>query len=585
MRIATIDKEKCHSEKCQKECINFCPINRKGDKCVYLGEDTKSRIEEDLCIGCGLCVKKCPFKAIDVVNTPEQLKEIPIHRFGENQFVLFRLPFPTKNEVVGLLGPNGMGKTTTLSILSGDIRPNMGSTEDAELSELIKIFRGTDLQSHLESLKEGKMKAVIKPQKVDILATVDRTVSELLDEHDERNVKEEVIKKLQLDACLDRKLKQLSGGELQRVAIAVAYSRKADIYYIDEPSSYLDVFQRLQVAKLLRELSSDASVMVVEHDLATLDFLADKIHVFYGSPGTYGIVSKPQSTRVGINQFLDGYIKEDNVRIRSEHIDFNLGRSSVMEEGETYLKWDDIEKTLDTFSLKVKSGSVHKGEILGIFGSNALGKTTFAKILAGEIKPDNGKVDHNVIISYKPQYISTGFSGTVSDLLQSNVDNIFSEEYKSMITRPLDLEKLMEKQVNHLSGGELQRVAIALALSKQADIYLLDEPSAYLDVEQRLAVAKAIRKLCEQKECSAMIIDHDLLFLSYLSDRAMVFSGESGRSAEAEQFELQEGFNRFLKEVDITFRKDPQTKRPRANKPDSQKDQEQKSANRYFYVE
>ncbi|MBR9682829.1 MAG: ATP-binding cassette domain-containing protein, partial [Candidatus Aenigmarchaeota archaeon] len=310
MRIATIDKEKCHSDKCQKECINFCPINRKGDRCVYLGEDKNARIEEDICIGCGLCVKKCPYKTIEVVNTPEQLKEEPIHRFGENQFVLFRLPFPTKNEVVGLLGPNGMGKTTALRILSGETKPNMGKTQDTELSELIKIFRGTDLQSHLEALKDGKMTAVIKPQQVDILTKVDKTVSELLSEHDERGVKDDVIKKLQLDACIDRKLAQLSGGELQRVAIAIAFSRKADIYYIDEPSSYLDVFQRLEVAKLIRELSKEASVMVVEHDLATLDFLADKIHVFYGVPGTYGIVSKPQSTRVGINQFLDGYIKE-----------------------------------------------------------------------------------------------------------------------------------------------------------------------------------------------------------------------------------------------------------------------------------
>ncbi|MBR9682830.1 MAG: ATP-binding cassette domain-containing protein, partial [Candidatus Aenigmarchaeota archaeon] len=302
-------------------------------------------------------------------------------------------------------------------------------------------------------------------------------------------------------------------------------------------------------------------------------------------PGTYGIVSKPQSTRVGINQFLDGYIKEDNVRIRTEPIDFNLGRSSVMQEGKIYLQWEDIEKTLDTFSLKVKAGSLNKGEILGIFGSNALGKTTFAKLLAGEIKPDKGKVDHEVTISYKPQYISTDFHGTVIDLLQSNVDNILSEEFRSTIIRPLGLEKLMEKTVSNLSGGELQRVAIALALSKEADVYLLDEPSAYLDVEQRLAVAKTIRKLCEHKECSAMIIDHDLLFLSYLSDRAMVFSGDSGRNAEAEQFQLQEGFNRFLKEVDVTFRKDPQSKRPRANKPNSQKDQEQKRANKYFYVE
>jgi len=585
MRIAVIDKEKCHSEKCQKECIGFCPINRKGDKCVYLGEDAKSRIDEDLCIGCGICVKKCPFKAINVVNTPEQLKEAPIHRFGENQFVLFRLPFPTKNEVVGLLGPNGVGKTTTLKILSGELKPNMGTDEEADITKLIKMYRGTELQVHLEALKSGKMKAVIKPQQVDILATVKGTVAEVLEKHDERGVSKEIVKKLQLEACLDRKMSQLSGGELQRVAITIAASRKADIYYIDEPSSYLDVYQRLQVAKLIRELAKDASVMVVEHDLATLDFLADKVHVFYGVPGVYGIVSKPYGTRIGINIFLDGYIKEDNVRVRPESLDFKLAKIAVTGRKQKYLEWGDLKKKLDTFSLEIKAGYVYKGETLGIFGSNALGKTTFAKILAGELEPDKGEVSTTIRISYKPQYISTDFSGTVSELLMTVVKNPFSEDYKAKIVRPLDLDKLMDKSVSVLSGGELQRVAVAVALSRDADIYLLDEPSAYLDVEQRLAVAKTVKRICEQQECSAMVIDHDLMFLSYLSDRAMVFSGVSGRKAVAEQMELQEGFNKFLKDVDVTFRKDPQTGRPRANKPDSQKDQEQKKANKYFYAD
>ena len=142
----------------------------------------------------------------------------------------------------------------------------------------------------------------------------------------------------------------------------------------------------------------------------------------------------------------------------------------------------------------------------------------------------------------------------------------------------------MEMEVKNISGGQLQRVAIALCLSKKADFYLLDEPSAFLDSEQRLITAKVIRKFCELKECSAMVIDHDLLFLSYLSDRAMVFSGKPSLKGEGEQMELQKGFNKFLKEVDVTFRQDANTKRPRANKPGSQKDQEQKKKGKYFFI-
>jgi len=292
VRIAVIDKEHCKSEKCSKECINVCPRNRAGDKCVWLGEDKKARIDEDICIGCGICVKKCPFKAITVVNTPEQLKENPIHRFGENGFVLFRLPFPIKGEVVGLLGPNGVGKTTALSVLSGTIEPNLGGDKDVEKDDLLKIFRGTELQDYLEKLGKGSVKAVVKPQQVDILKDVKGTVRELLKQYDERGKAEEIATRLGLKDVFERTLDKLSGGELQRVAITIAISRKADVYYFDEPSSYLDVFQRLNAAKLIRELAQDSDVIVVEHDLATLDFIADRIHVFYGVPGVYGIVSK-----------------------------------------------------------------------------------------------------------------------------------------------------------------------------------------------------------------------------------------------------------------------------------------------------
>ncbi|MDD5416811.1 MAG: ribosome biogenesis/translation initiation ATPase RLI [Candidatus Aenigmarchaeota archaeon] len=582
MRIAVVNKKLCKSEKCSLECISVCPINRTGKKCVVLGEDKFSKIDEGLCIGCGLCVKKCPYKAIQIVNTPEQLKESPIHRFGKNEFVLFRLPFPVKGEVIGLLGPNGVGKTTALNILSGKIKPKP-ENEEIEMKDLIKLFRGTELQNHLEQLSKGKLKSVIKPQQVDSLAKLNETAESYLDKNNEKGNKDEVIKQLGLAPCLNRKLSQLSGGELQRVSIAATALRKADIYYIDEPSSYLDVYQRLESAKLIRSLAKDAAVLVVEHDLATLDFVADRIHVFYGVPGVYGIVSKPYSTKNGINAFLDGYIREDNVRIRNESIDFALAKSAAESDSEIYLEWNQIKKKLDTFSLTVEPGYVKKSEILGVFGSNALGKTTFAKILAGELEADSGEITKKMRISYKAQYISSDFNGTVSDLL-STVADIYSEDYKAEIIRPLSLERLLENDVKTLSGGELQRVAIAFCLSRKAELYLLDEPSAFLDSEQRLETAKMLRKFCELHECSAMVIDHDLLFLSYLSDRALLFEGESGIKGHAKELELKDGFNEFLKKVNITFRRDPENSRPRANKPDSQKDNEQKKSNMYFHV-
>ncbi len=585
MRIAIIDYEKCKPETCGKECESFCPRVRAGDETVKFAENGKPVIEEDTCIGCGICVKKCPREAIQIVNTPEQLKEQPLHRFGKNSFALFRLPFPVKGEVVGLLGQNGLGKTSALKILTGNIKL------EQDKDELVKMFRGTELQEYLEKTFSGmheksedfsacqkreaflcNVKTVLKPQM--LFSNSRNIVREVLQKSDERGMMKEIVEGLELQNCLDRKIETLSGGELQRLAIASAALRKADVYYFDEPSSFLDARQRINAAKIIRSLVLDAAVMVVEHDLATLDFLADKIHIFYGEPGCYGIVSKPYGVRVGINIFLDGFIKEDNVRIH-EPVDFSFSKN--VEQTEKYVEFPALEKKLDGFSLSIEGGQIRKKEIIGIFGANGLGKTTFARILAGEIKPDTGEVD-GISISYKPQYLSSDFNGTVLELLESSIR--VSDDFKSSVLHPLGLDKLFENGVKKLSGGEMQRLAIAICLGKDADLYLLDEPSAYLDSMQRMVAAKIIRRIAEKS--AAIVIDHDLLFLNYISDRAMLFTGESGVSGFAKQCKLESGMNEFLKALGITFRKEKETGRPRANKPGSQKDEEQKSKGNYF---
>ncbi len=512
------------------------------------------------------CVKKCPRDAIRIVNTPEQLKEQPLHRFGKNGFALFRLPFPVKGEVVGLLGQNGLGKSSALKILTGNIKLEHG------MEELLRQFRGTELQDYLEKMFKQKIRTVLKPQMLH--SDSKSTALEVLQKSDEKGMMNEIINELELQNFLDRKLQNLSGGELQRLAIASAALRKADVYYFDEPSSFLDVKQRINAAKIIRSLAKDAAVMVVEHDLASLDIMADKVHIFYGEPGCYGIISKPYGVRVGINAFLDGFIKEDNVRIH-DPVDFSFSKN--IEQTEKYLQFPNLKKRLDGFSLSVDGGDIRKKEIIGIFGANGLGKTTFARILAGEIEPDTVKMD-GISISYKPQYLSSEFEGTVLELLESTIR--LSEDFKSSVLHPLGLDRLFENNVKKLSGGEMQRLAIALCLGKKADMYLLDEPSAYLDSMQRMTIAKIIRRIAEKS--AAVVIDHDLLFLNYVSDRAMLFTGESGKTGFAKHCSLENGMNEFLKTLDITFRKETETGRPRANKPGSQKDGEQKASGNYF---
>jgi len=561
MRIAVLDNELCNPKKCSYECISACPVNREGEECIYLGPDKfHPEINETICIGCGLCHKKCPFKAWYIVNLPEEKKESPIMQYGVNGFRVFGLPVPFQG-VVGLLGPNGTGKTTALRILSGQLAPNLGAVSDGRSKKevyesLMKTHRGTELQNYFERLMKEDMKSVYKPQQVNLLPDVIKgTAKEAL-----KNCPDEIIKQLELSAVMDRKLSELSGGELQRVAIAAALSKDADIYYFDEPSSYLDVRQRVNVAMAIKRLAERKLVMVVEHDLATLDIMADRIHIFYGSPGVYGIVSQPYSVRKGINNFLDGYIPEENIKFRDP---LQFEATNEKKPSKTVAAgFDEMTKTYDKFSLTVEPGMIYQNEVVGVLGANGLGKTTFAKMLAER---------QDVKISYKPQYLDSDFAGTVAELLAT------ADRQDKILMRQMGIERLMEKSVKSLSGGELQRVAIALCLMKSADLYLLDEPSAYLDVDQRMALAKILKSFG-----TVMIIDHDLMLINYVSDKAMLFTGEPGVSGRARMMPLGEGLNEFLKNLNVTFRKDPQTKRPRANKLDSVKDREQKQQGKYY---
>ncbi|MDY1591736.1 MAG: ribosome biogenesis/translation initiation ATPase RLI [Methanofastidiosum sp.] len=587
MRIAVIDYDKCQPKKCNLLCLNYCPGPRMNEETIIVDEVTKKPIiSEILCTGCGICVHKCPYKAISIVNLPEELSQ-PIHQYGPNTFRLYRLPIPKEGKVLGLIGQNGVGKTTAIRILSGELYPNMGDYASKEMKNLTSYFRGTELQGYFEKIEGKEIKSSLKPQYIDKLSQVVKgNTGELLEKIDERGISKELIQELGLNDALDKDISVLSGGELQRVAVIASMSKDADIYFLDEPTSYLDIKQRLNVAKAIRNLAEQKTVVVIEHDLAILDYLSDNIHILYGQPGVYGIVSTPLGVRVGINMYLDGYIKEDNVRFRDESIKFYQKEEKSLKSKKVLLEYPAFEKNYESFSLKTEAGILHKGEVIGIVGPNATGKSTFIKILAGVLEPDNGnKFETELKVSYKPQYIKREYEGTVRDLLSKVAKEKFHTNiYKAEILRPLDIDSIIDNSISELSGGELQRVAIATCLSQDADLYLFDEPSAYLDIEQRLNFSKVLRRFIGDKGLMAVIVEHDLVSLDYTSDKAIVFSGRPSMSGIASSpLSLRDGMNRFLKEIGITFRREPGSGRPRSNKLDSQKDREQKSSGEYYY--
>lgn len=602
--IAVVDLDRCQPDRCNYECANYCPPNRTGKECIltreerhgedepYAGSADQISISEEICLGetCGICVEKCPFDAIEIINLPQELEEHPTHRYGENAFGLYGLPAPAEGRVTGILGPNGIGKTTAVRILAGELHPNLGKYDDEPSFEtVLDAYRGTELQDFLQDLGENEVTVARKPQYVDrIPDQFSGTTQDLLASADERGVLDNLIAQLEIEAIIEQPIDTLSGGELQRVALAATLARDADFYFLDEITPYLDIGQRVSAARLIGDITDeDRSMLVVEHDLAVLDLLADAIHIAYGEPGAFGVITTPKSTKGGINEYLSGYLENENMRIRPEAIEYEEHAPRSTTTDDVLVEYPDMSKSYGEgeFELDVEAGSIYRNEVLGIVGPNGIGKSTFAQLIAGRLEPDSGKFGDQLTISYKPQYIEIDQPMRVDAFLRTITDDVDSSFWQTEIAGPLQLDRIMEQDLTDLSGGERQRVAIAACLSKDADLYLLDEPSAHLDVEQRVLATRTIRRYTETRGSTAMVIDHDIYMIDLLADRLQVFDGvPAERGFAGPPVGMRKGMNKFLANLDITFRRDQRTNRPRINKPDSQKDREQKQQGEYYYA-
>jgi len=595
-RIAIIDENKCKPEKCKRECIKSCPPQTSGHKVIdiedistkplvsnsrHLTTDKKqiARIVEELCIGCNICVSRCPFSAIKIVKLPKEIPEECLHRYSENGFKLYKLPILKPNKVIGIIGENGIGKSTLINVLSGKIIPNFGEfrrgSEGAlnrtSTKEVINKFKGTQSQTYFRKLFNNQLTISVKPQKI--------YKAPIQIEPDMMN--NELFTSMNMEGIIHKDIATLSGGELQKLLCWITASKEADVYIFDEPSNFLDVKQRVDISKVISSLAAiDKYVIVIEHDLSLLDYISDEVYICYGNPGAFGIVSNQLTSSEGINHYLAGYIAPQNIRFRETEYDFSRQPNAIpsgnRDQKPGLFQYPATQINYGDFILNVPAGEIDSCSLNVILGENGTGKTTFVNYLSSVL---------NELVSVKNQHALREENDlTVREILHGRITPTFYSE----VVKPLDIDNIKDRKMSELSGGELQLVMIVLCFLKPAMIYLLDEPSANLDIEKRLKITHVIKTFITNNNKCCFIIEHDMMMCVSLAQHHnsnMLFIQkvvqEQGiyQNTISEPLKFDVGINEFLKSLDVTMRV---SNRPRINKRGSRLDSRQKANNKYY---
>jgi ATP-binding cassette, sub-family E, member 1 len=590
-RIGIVDYEKCKPNKCNKECTKKCPPNQIGKKCIYI-EDVeeigkKAIIANNLCIGCGACAKVCPFNAIQIVNLPHELtKEKMLISYGENSFRVYMRPHLKKGYCMGIIGSNGLGKTSIIGLLSGE-------TNGINIKEKKRLLVGSETYSYLEKLYDKKLRVSYKPQDIAFFNRTngDKKVHEYLDA-----MQDDMLIKMELKKLSNRTVNQLSGGETQRLLISIKCAETADSYLFDEPTAFLDIKQRITASQLIREKCGNAYLILIEHDLCIFDYVSDYVTALYGKKGAYGVISSISTTLEGINNYLEGWLPAENIKFRDKPIRFRYTEMNdeIMTRSEHVYGPYVHNFNKSGFNLEIERGTFSTSEITLLIGENGTGKTTMIHILAGLIviaiangseKSENKMPELSV--SIKKQNVYETHDEKTFDFIYKKIGNMmYDGNFKNIVINPLDIEKLYDLNVNTLSGGQMQRVAITVCLGKPADLYLLDEPSAYIDIEDRITISRILKQFIFVNKKSMFLVEHDLIMATCTCDKVIVFTGEPGLNCKAmAPTDIKSGINTFLSFLGVTMRKDKNTGRPRINKMNSQQDQEQKKNGQFFMIE
>lgn len=484
---------------------------------------------------------------------------------------------------VGLVGPNGVGKTTLMRILAGLDRPDTGEVRlhagarVALLSQQPNFVPGRSLfdeartalddlvRAHDDMIRtaEALAQATDPAEKRTLAARYER-FNEMLRHHDAYNVDHHVEHVLDglgfRPEDYDRPVDTFSGGQQSRLMLAKLLLSAPDVMLLDEPSNHLDIASTRWLEDYLVQQSE--AMLIVSHDRYFLDKVVTKIFEMNSGrivsyPGNYQAYWRLRQERY--EQELKAweaqreYIEKQEEYIRRVHygqlakqaqsrrkaLD-RIGRlerptmietprmhfGSVRRSGDIILHVEDLAKAYDRPLFDNLSFTLKRGQRLGIMGPNGSGKTTLLRILLGEEKPDCGLVErgHLVEFGYYDQHLqSLDGEKPVIRAVWPEADSEASEQaMRDLLGRFGLVGDQVYQTVSKLSGGERSRAALARLVSQGVNVLVLDEPTNHLD----LWACDALEQALLDFEGSAIVVSHDRYFLNRVVDVLIVLEGE-----------------------------------------------------------